>query len=42
MAIDLSWDLIARFADYDLPREFFDDWVKVAEDEARVSYNKTL
>jgi uncharacterized ferritin-like protein (DUF455 family) len=35
VAIDLSWDLIARFADYDLPREFFDDWVKVAEDEAR-------
>jgi uncharacterized ferritin-like protein (DUF455 family) len=38
VAVDLSWDLIARFADYNLPKEFFDDWVKVAEDEARVRY----
>lgn len=36
VAIDLSWDIIARFASEDLPREFFDDWVTVAEDEARV------
>ena len=39
-AIDLSWDIIARFgADpaYNgiLPREFFNDWVRVAADEAR-------
>jgi uncharacterized ferritin-like protein (DUF455 family) len=33
-AIDLAWDLIARFADAALPREFFDDWVRVAEEEA--------
>ena len=33
-AIDLAWDLIARFASPDLPREFFDDWVAVAEQEA--------
>ncbi|HEX4192548.1 MAG TPA: ferritin-like domain-containing protein, partial [Stellaceae bacterium] len=33
-AIDLAWDLIARFAAPDLPREFFDDWVTVAEQEA--------
>lgn len=33
-AIDLAWDLIARFAAPDLPREFFDDWVAVAEQEA--------
>jgi uncharacterized ferritin-like protein (DUF455 family) len=33
-AIDLSWDLIARFATADTPEEFFDDWVKVADEEA--------
>jgi uncharacterized ferritin-like protein (DUF455 family) len=33
-AIDLAWDLIARFASPDLPRDFFDDWVAVAEQEA--------
>jgi uncharacterized ferritin-like protein (DUF455 family) len=33
-AIDLAWDLIARFASHDLSREFFDDWVAVAEQEA--------
>src|SRR5690349_7596371 len=33
-AIDLAWDLIARFAAPDLPRAFFDDWVAVAEQEA--------
>jgi len=35
VAIDLSWDLIARFSNNNLPKEFYDDWVKVAEDEAR-------
>lgn len=34
-AIDLAWDLIARFAAPDLPRAFFDDWVRVAAEEAR-------
>jgi len=34
-AIDLAWDIVARFADHDLPRAFFDDWVTVAADEAR-------
>jgi uncharacterized ferritin-like protein (DUF455 family) len=33
-AIDLAWDLIARFAAPDLPRDFFDDWVTVADQEA--------
>lgn len=33
-AIDLAWDLIARFGQPDLPRAFFDDWVTVAADEA--------
>ena len=39
-AIDLAWDIIARFADVEvqgerLPVEFFLDWAKVAEDEAK-------
>lgn len=34
-AIDLAWDLIARFGRPDLPRSFFDDWVSVAADEAK-------
>lgn len=33
-AIDLAWDLIARFAGVDPPRAFFDDWVAVADEEA--------
>jgi uncharacterized ferritin-like protein (DUF455 family) len=31
-AIDLAWDLIARFGG--LPREFYDDWLAVAAEEA--------
>ncbi|GLT66753.1 hypothetical protein SLA2020_391020 [Shorea laevis] len=35
-AIDLSWDIIARFGKQDsMPREFFTDFVKVAQDEGR-------
>jgi uncharacterized ferritin-like protein (DUF455 family) len=33
-AIDLGWDIIARFAAAETPREFFDDWVDVAAEEA--------
>ena len=33
-AIDLGWDLVARFAGDGLPRAFFDDWVEVAAEEA--------
>jgi uncharacterized ferritin-like protein (DUF455 family) len=33
-AIDLAWDLVARFAAPDLPRAFFDDWVALAAEEA--------
>ena len=33
-AIDLAWDIIARFAAEDLPEAFFDDWVSVAAEEA--------
>jgi uncharacterized ferritin-like protein (DUF455 family) len=33
-AIDLAWDLIARFGSSDMPRAFFDDWVRVGDEEA--------
>lgn len=42
-AIDLSWDMIARFSNFKLstgeplPLQFFNDFVKVAGDEAKVS-----
>ena len=44
-AIDLSWDIIARFVHLKfpdgskLPKEFFADFVKVASDEAKVYYD---
>jgi uncharacterized ferritin-like protein (DUF455 family) len=34
-AIDLAWDMIARFADATLPRDFAVDWLGVAEEEAK-------
>ena len=34
-AIDLAWDIVARFTAEDLPRGFYDDWVRVADEEAR-------
>ena len=34
-AIDLAWDLLARFANRAPPRAFFDDWVAVAAEEAK-------
>jgi len=34
-AIDLAWDLIARFAGTGWPRVFFDDWALVAAEEAK-------
>src|SRR5207249_9489560 len=33
-AIDLAWDLLARFGDAGLPSAFFDDWLGVAAEEA--------
>jgi uncharacterized ferritin-like protein (DUF455 family) len=41
-AIDLSWDIIARFSNLEfpdkttLPNEFYTDFIKVACDEAKV------
>lgn len=35
-AIDLAWDILARFGPVDeLPRRFYDDWVTVAAEEAK-------
>ena len=34
-AVDLHWDIIARFADHPMPLGFYDDWVKAADDEAK-------
>lgn len=34
-AVDLTWDLVGRFADRPLPRSFFDDWVRVGLEEAK-------
>ncbi len=34
-AIDLAWDTVARFAAAELPRDFYDDWVGVAAEEAK-------
>ncbi|MGI9524140.1 MAG: ferritin-like domain-containing protein [Hyphomicrobiaceae bacterium] len=33
-AIDLTWDLIARFSYEDLPRAFYDDWISVGLEES--------
>lgn len=32
-AIDLAWDIVARFPDQ--PRDFYGDWIAVGDDEAR-------
>ena len=34
-AIDLAWDIVARFNEVALPRAFYDDWLLVAEEEAK-------
>ncbi len=34
-AIDLAWDIIARFTAADLPRGYYDDWVDVAVEESQ-------
>ncbi|MEM9469206.1 MAG: ferritin-like domain-containing protein [Pseudomonadota bacterium] len=52
-ATDLSWDIIVRFAHmsdentkegFTIPKEFFDDWCKVADDEGKhfLMLNKRL
>lgn len=34
-AVDMSWDLVGRFARADVPRPFFDNWVQVGLEEAK-------
>ena len=34
-AVDLHWDIIARFCDQPMPLGFYDDWVRAADDECR-------
>ena len=34
-AVDLHWDIIARFSQSSLPFGFFDDWVKAADEESK-------
>ena len=34
-AVDLHWDIIARFSHVPLPIGFFDDWVQAADDESK-------
>jgi uncharacterized ferritin-like protein (DUF455 family) len=33
-AVDLHWDIIARFAHVPMPMGFYDDWVKAADEES--------
>lgn len=34
-AVDLHWDIIARFTDVPMPMGFYDDWVKSADEESK-------
>ena len=34
-AVDLHWDIIARFSGSGMPPGFYDDWVRAADDEAK-------
>jgi uncharacterized ferritin-like protein (DUF455 family) len=34
-AVDLHWDIIARFAHIPMPMGYYDDWVQAADDEAK-------
>ncbi|WP_343051338.1 ferritin-like domain-containing protein [Rubricella aquisinus] len=34
-AVDLHWDVIARFTHIPMPRGFYDDWVRAADEESK-------
>ena len=34
-AVDLHWDIVARFSQIPMPLGFYDDWVKAADEEAK-------
>ncbi|MEM6467319.1 MAG: ferritin-like domain-containing protein [Pseudomonadota bacterium] len=34
-AVDLHWDMVARFPQIEMPMGFFDDWVRAADEESK-------
>lgn len=34
-AVDLHWDILARFSDVKMPIGYYDDWVKAADEESK-------
>jgi uncharacterized ferritin-like protein (DUF455 family) len=34
-AVDLHWDIVARFTDQPMPPGFYDDWVRAADEESK-------
>ncbi len=34
-AVDLHWDIVARFADTPMPLGYYDDWVRAADEESK-------
>ncbi len=34
-AVDMHWDIVARFPDVPMPTGFYDDWVSAADDESK-------
>ncbi|MEM6667745.1 MAG: ferritin-like domain-containing protein [Pseudomonadota bacterium] len=34
-AVDLHWDIVARFTETKLPKGFYDDWVRAADEESK-------
>lgn len=34
-AVDLHWDMLARFPETEMPLGFYDDWVKAADEESK-------
>ena len=34
-AVDLHWDILARFSEVEMPLGFYDDWVKAADEESK-------
>ncbi|MEO1548815.1 MAG: ferritin-like domain-containing protein [Pseudomonadota bacterium] len=34
-AVDLHWDMVARFSQIEMPMGFYDDWVRAADEESK-------
>lgn len=34
-AVDLHWDILARFSEVEMPLGFYDDWIKAADEESK-------